>query len=119
MSSQKGDSFRDENPGFIQPGATNVSKPRFIPKPVRARKQFYDPSLAAEMGPPDVEMAVRGPNTKTQRQLTPTEEETQARETAIKDLTFKLAYLKTRSSPNDAIMKREPAEFATEWASNI
>jgi hypothetical protein len=71
------------------------------------------------MGPPDVDMTAGAPNKKTKQQRAPMEEENRARENATKDLTFKLAYLKTRSSPNDPIMQREPSEFAKEWASEI
>jgi hypothetical protein len=48
-----------------------------------------------------------------------TEEEKSASKKAIKDLTLKLAYFRTRSSPKDTIVRREPEGFAEQWVSNI
>ncbi|KAF7673759.1 hypothetical protein GT037_008374 [Alternaria burnsii] len=74
MSSSQGLSFEFR---FGQPDATNTPKPRFMPKPLRPRKQRgqdYDPSLTANMGPPDMNTLAESFNTITQQQHPSTEE---------------------------------------------
>ncbi|KAB2109698.1 hypothetical protein AG0111_0g1710 [Alternaria gaisen] len=74
MSSSQGQSFDFR---FGQADATNATKPRFMPKPLRPRKQRgqdYDPSLTANMGPPDMNTVAASFNTITQQQHPSTEE---------------------------------------------
>jgi hypothetical protein len=74
MSSSQGQSFDFR---FEQSDATNAPKPRFMPKPLRPRKQRgqdYDPSLTANMGPPDMNTVAESFNTITQQQHPSTEE---------------------------------------------
>jgi hypothetical protein len=74
MSSSQGQSFDFR---FGQPDAINAPKPRFMPKPLRPRKQRgqdYDPSLTANMGPPDMNTVAESLNTITQQQHLSTEE---------------------------------------------
>ncbi|KAH8636353.1 hypothetical protein IG631_08188 [Alternaria alternata] len=74
MSSSQGQSFDFR---FGQPDATNAPKPRFMPKPLRPRKQRgqdYDHSLTANMGPPDMNTVAESFNTITQQQHPSTEE---------------------------------------------
>ncbi|KAL1801513.1 hypothetical protein ACET3X_001855 [Alternaria dauci] len=73
MSSSQGHSFDFR---FGQSDATDAPKPGFQPKPLRARKQRgqdYDPSLTANMGPPDVQMVPEHSNTNTKQQQPRTE----------------------------------------------
>jgi hypothetical protein len=109
------------NFGF-QPDTTTARKSTRTIKAPRARIQRgknYDPSLTADMRPPDIQMRVAPPTLNTQAQRPMTEEEKSARERSTKDLAFKLAYLKTRSSEGDTIMRRDPEEFAQQWEADI
>ncbi|KAG9188965.1 hypothetical protein G6011_05833 [Alternaria panax] len=75
MSSSQGQSL---DLRFGEPGATTAPKSNFTPKPLRARKQRgqdYDPSLTANMGPPDVVVAAGPSNKNIARQLPTTEKE--------------------------------------------
>jgi hypothetical protein len=119
MSSQWDDSSHGTAFGSAEPDATNVSKSSFIPKPLRARKKVYDPSLTAGMGPPDNDMTSGAPCVDATKERALSEKEQKERATAINLLTAKLVKFRERSSPTAAMMKRQPEVFAKQWESDI
>ncbi|KAI4621090.1 hypothetical protein J4E83_005453 [Alternaria metachromatica] len=119
MSSQLNDSSRSTDPASAQPDATNCANPGFIPKPLRAKKRFYDPSLTAGMRPPDKNMTTDAPSVEATIERVRTEETQNLRVEAIKLLAAKLSRFRKLSSPNAAIMQREPEVFAEQWESDI
>jgi len=119
MSSQLNDSSRSTDPASAQPDATNCPKPGFIPKPLRARKTFYDPSLTAGMRPPDTNMITDAPSVGATKERVWTEETQNLRREAIKLLAAKLSRFRKLSPPHAAIMQRQPEVFAKQWESDI
>ncbi|KAI4710910.1 hypothetical protein J4E89_004500 [Alternaria sp. Ai002NY15] len=119
MSSQLNDSSRSTDPASAQPDATNCSNPGFIPKPLRARKRFYDPSLTAGMRPPDTNMTTDAPSVEATKECIWTEETQNLRVEATKLLAAKISRFRKLSSPNAAIMQREPEVFAKQWEFDI
>ncbi|KAI4698592.1 hypothetical protein J4E81_005815 [Alternaria sp. BMP 2799] len=119
MSSQLNDSSRSTDPASAQPDATNCPEPGFIPKPLRARKRLYDPSLTAGMRPPDTNMTTDAPNVEATKERVWTEETQNLRVEATKLLAAKLSRFRKLSSPNAAIMQREPEVFAKQWEFDI
>ncbi|KAI4954743.1 hypothetical protein J4E86_006053 [Alternaria arbusti] len=99
--------------------ATNCPKPGFIPKPLRARKRFYDRSLTAGMRPPDTNMTTDAPSVEATTERVWTEETQNLRVEATKLLVAKLFRFRKLSSPNAAIMQREPEVFAKQWEFDI
>ena len=119
MSSQLNDSSFSTDPASAQPDATNCPKPGFIPKPLRARKRFYDRSLTAGMRPPDTNMTTDAPSVEATTERVWTEETQNLRVEATKLLVAKLFRFRKLSSPNAAIMQREPEVFAKQWEFDI
>ncbi|KAI4924307.1 uncharacterized protein J4E92_007388 [Alternaria infectoria] len=119
MSSQLNDSSRSTDPASAQPDATNCSKPGFIPKPLRVRKRFYDPSLTAGMRSPDADMTTVFSDVEATKGGVLTEEDENLRAEAIKLLAAKLSRFRKLSPPHAAIMQRQPEVFAEQWESAI
>ncbi|KAI4656692.1 uncharacterized protein J4E78_006583 [Alternaria triticimaculans] len=119
MLSQLNNSSRSTDSASAQPDATNCPKPGFIPKPLRARKRIYDPSLTAGMRPPDTNVTADAPSVEATKERVWTEETKNLREEATKLLAAKLSRFRKLSSPNAAIMQREPEVFAKQWESDI
>ncbi|KAI4909533.1 hypothetical protein J4E90_008230 [Alternaria incomplexa] len=119
MSSQLNDSSRSTDPASAQPDTTNCPKPGFIPKSLRARKRFYDPSLTAGMRPPDTNMITDAPSVEAAKERVWTEETQNLRGEAIKLLAAKLSRFRKLSPPHAAIMQRQPEVFAKQWESDI
>ncbi|KAI4686012.1 uncharacterized protein J4E88_003849 [Alternaria novae-zelandiae] len=119
MSFQLNDSSRSTDSASALPDATDCPKPGFIPKPLRARKRFYDSSLTAGMSPPDTNMTTDTPSVETTKERVWTEETQNLRVEATKLLAAKLSRFRKLSSPNAVIMQREPEVFAKQWESDI
>ncbi|KAI4925531.1 hypothetical protein J4E85_007410 [Alternaria conjuncta] len=119
MSSPLNDSSRSTDHASAQPDATNCPNPGFIPKSLRARKRFYEPSLTAGMRPPNTIMTTDTPSVEATKERVWTEETQNLRVEATKLLAAKLSRFRRLSSPNAAIMQREPEVFAKQWESDI